>query len=248
MALFEPTSPLSAATDFCFTVADGAVEGASDAFPESGPSTMSSTLGSSLLSDLKRFAHEPGGAELLAVVAAGVRHARAIVMYLQHADKVISLSVLPREQLFHCAVDLCELPAEALARLRLLHVEPELDLMGSRGSALQSATSRLRALGPLLWLLAMHGPRDELLPEVAGPAKYRLAPSWSESGLPIDPLLIPLLQRMRHESSSQQELADWTVPQRVPVRRLLNALYLQHGLIVSRAFSALQRERPARPG
>ena len=248
MALFEPTSPLNAATDFCFTVADGAVEGASETFPDSGPSTVSSTLGSSLLSDLKRFAHEPGGAELLAVVAAGVRHARAIVLYLQHAGSVISLSVLPREQLFHCAIDLCELPPEALARLRLLHVEPELDLMGSRGSPLQPASSRLRALGPLLWLLAMHGPRAELLPEVAGPAKYRLSPTWSESGLPIDPILLPLLQRMRHESSSQQALAEWTVPHRLPVRRRLNALYLQPGLIVSRAFSPFQRgARPRGP-
>ena len=248
MVLFEPTSPSNEATDFCFTLAGSGLDGASDAFPDSGPSTMSSTLGSSLLSDLKRFAHEPGGAELLAVVAAGVRHARALVLYLQHAGTVISLSVLPREQLFHCAIDLCELPPEALARLRLLHVEPELDLMGSRGSPLQPASSRLRVLGPLLWLLAMHGPRAELLPEVAGPAKYRLSPTWSESGLPIDPILLPLLQRMRHESSSQQALADWAAPEHPPVRRLLNALYLQHGLIVSRAFSPFQRDpRPRRP-
>jgi hypothetical protein len=247
VAQFEPTSPSNEATDFCFTQAGSGLDGASDSFLDSGPSTMSSTLGSSLLSDLRRFAHEPGGAELLAVVAAGVRHARALVLYVQHAGAVISLSVLPREQLFHCAVDLCELPAEALARLRLLHVEPELDLIGSRGSPLQSAASRLRALRPLLWLLAMHGPRGELLPEVAGPAKYRLAPTWSESGLPIDPLLLPLLQRMRSDSLSQQELSDWTVAQRLPVRRLLNALYLQSGLIVSRAFSTHQREAKPRP-
>lgn len=115
--VFQPTQAPIRATDFCFTRAGSALGDAADSFLESGPSTMSSTLGSSLLSDLRRFAHEPGGAELLAVlavVAAGV-------------------SVLPREQLFHCTVDLCELPVEALG--------------------------------------------GELLPEVAGPAKYRLAPT-----------------------------------------------------------------------
>jgi hypothetical protein len=245
--VFQPTQPPIPATDFCFTRSGSVLDGAADSFLESAPSTMSSTLGSSLLSDLRRFAHEPGGAELLAVVAAGVRHARALVMYLQHAGAVISVSVLPREQLFHSAVDLCELPIEALGRLRLLHVEPELDLIGKGGgSPLQPQTSRLGPLAPLLWLLAMHGPRSELLPEVAGPAKYRLAPTWSENGLPIDATLLPLLQRMRGEALSLEALADWTVPQRLPVRRLLNALYLQSGLIVTRAFSTAQREPAVR--
>ena len=241
--VFPPTQPPIPATDFCFTQAGSALGDAADSFLESGPSTMCSKLGSSLLSDLRRFAHEPGGAELLAVVAAAVRHARALVMYLQHAGAVISVSVLPREQLFHCTVDLCALPVEALGRLRLLHVEPEIDLLGSRGSPLQPPASRLGPLAPLLWLLALHGPRSELLPEVAGPAKYRLAPTWSENGLPIDATLLPLLQRMRGEALSLEALADWTVPQRLPVRRLLNALYLQSGLIVTRAFSTAQRGR-----
>lgn len=244
--MFNRSPPPIPATDFCFTQAGSALDGATDSFLESGPSTMSSSLGSSLLSDLRRFAHEPGGAELLAVVAAGVRHARAVVMYLQHGGVVISVSVLPREQLFHCAVDLCALPVEALGRLRLLHVEPELDLIGTGGSPLQPPTSLLGPLAPLLWLLALHGPRSDLLPEVAGPVKYRLAPTWSASGLPIDVDLAPLLERMRSDSASLEELADWTVPQRLPVRRLLNALYLQSGLIVTRAFSTTLREPPTR--
>jgi hypothetical protein len=242
----QPSQPPIPTTDFCFTQAGSSLDAVSDPFVDSGPSTMSSTLGASLLSDLRRFAHEPGGAELLAVVAAGVRHARALVLYLQHAGAVISVSVLPREQLFHCAVDLTELSVEALGRLRLLHVEPELELLGHRGSPLQAPTSRLGPLAPLLWLLAMHGPRTELLPEVAGPARYRLAPTWSENGLPIDAALLPLLQRMRGEALSLDGLSDWTVPQRLPVRRLLNALYLQSGLIVTRAFSTAQRNPASR--
>jgi hypothetical protein len=34
-------------------------------------------------------------------------------------------------------------------------------------------------LGPLLWELSLRGSRDELLPEIAGQAAYRITLGWT---------------------------------------------------------------------
>lgn len=202
---------------------------------QSPASAFSSTLGSSLLSDLKRFVDDPDGAELLAVVAAGVRHARALRLQLELHRLRIHLSLLPRDQVHRCSVDLCTLPSHDLGCLRLVHVEPDA-LPGRDAGALHG-----RPLGPLLWALAMHGPRDELLPEIAGRVKYRLAPGTDVQQLDVGDDVQALLHRLWCESSSLEELTDATAVAPARVRRLLNALYLQSGLMISRAFSSRSR-------
>jgi hypothetical protein len=201
------------------------------------PSTFTSTLSPSLLLDLQRFADGGGGAELLPALAASVRHARPLALHLQHGRSVLRLSVFPRDRLFHCALPLCALGHGELARLRLVHLEPESLLApfapdGSHASALEFG-----ALAPLLWLLALHGSRDELLPEIGGTVCYRLSPGLDLRGLPIERRDMPLLQRLRQTPSSMDELIAWSVLDPARVRRLLNALYLQSGLIISRAFT-----------
>lgn len=198
--------------------------------------TFDTTLSSSLLSDLRRFSSDPGGTDTLAVMAASVRHAKPLAVHLQHDHGLIILSVFPREQLFDCATDLCALPHGDLFRLRLVHVEPEDPLEPHEMRNDPARPARFTPLAPLLWLLAMHGSTSDLLPELAGPARYRLSAGLSLAGLPIDPMTLPLLEKMRNRPVSLNELAGWTVLGRPRVRRLLNALYLQSGLMITRAF------------
>jgi hypothetical protein len=187
---------------------------------------------------LRRFSDDPCGTEILAVMAASVRHAKPVAVHLQNGRSVIIASVFPREQLFECKTDLCALAPGELFRLRLVHVEPEDPLESHEAQADAAGPVRFAPLGPLLWLLAMHGATSDLLPELAGPARYRLSASLSLAGLPIDNVTLPLLQRMRSRPASLEELAGWTVLRRPRVRRLLNALYLQSGLMITRAFPA----------
>jgi hypothetical protein len=207
-----------------------------DSLGEPPRNTFDTTLSSSLLSDLRRFSSDPGGTELLAVMAASVRHAKPLAVHLQHDRGLIILSVFPREQLFECAADLCALPHGDLFRLRLVHVEPEVPLEPHELRSEPGRPARFTPLAPLLWMLAMHGSTSDLLPELAGPARYRLSAGLSLAGLPIDNMTMPLLEKMRNRPVSLNELAGWTVLGRPRVRRLLNALYLQSGLMITRAF------------
>ena len=92
-----------------------------------------------------------------------------------------------------------------------------------------------RSLAPLLWELAMRGLRRELLPEIAGPAVYRVAPGLEIDALPASGALTPAIQRLARQGATLKELADWPGMDRERATRLLNALYLQSGLIVSRS-------------
>ena len=237
-----PTLPFADTTQFNPTDAASTIVQDGDSLP---PSTFTTTLSPSLLSDLRRFADEPGGAELLPVLAASVRHARPLALHLQHGRSMVRLSVFPRDQLFHCPLNLCALSHAELARLHLVHVEPEGLLAPFAPDGSPCSTLEFGAMAPLLWQLSLHGARSELLPEIAGTVRYRLAPGASVRGLPVDKCDMALLQRLLGGPASLDELAGWSVLEPARVRRLLNALYLQSGLIISRAFMAPERDAPA---
>jgi hypothetical protein len=44
-----------------------------------------------------------------------------------------------------------------------------------------------------------------------------------------------VMQQMRHEPATLDQLAGWSLLGRYRVKRLLNALYLQSGLVISRS-------------
>jgi hypothetical protein len=94
----------------------------------------------------------------------------------------------------------------------------------------------------LLWALAMRGPRRELLPEIAGPAVYRVSPALDSGSLPISGALRTAIDRLRRQAISLSGLATWPAFNRERAVRLLNALYLQAGLIVSRSHPDAVRE------
>ena len=203
---------------------------------ESGSGTRLSSLSPSLLADLVRFEKGRDPIDVLEVMAAAMRHARRLTVHLQFDERVIPLTLFPQEGLVHCPVNLCEWPAGALQPLRVMHVEPAiLRPPGDPERALVGERDLHHALAPLLWALALQGTRSELLTEIAGPAVYRVAPGLDISALPGNATLRAAVNRLRRQTSPLRELAEWPGLDRDRAARLLNALYLQAGLMISRS-------------
>ncbi len=203
---------------------------------ESGSGTRLSSLSPSLLADLVRFESTRGGIDVLEVLAAGMRHAKRLTVHLQFDERVIPLTLFPQEGVVHCPVKLIDWPAGAQQPLRVMHVEPAiLRPPGDAEPALVGELHLHQPLAPLLWALALQGTRSDLLTEIAGPAVYRVAPGLDVSGLPGNPALRAAVSRLRRQATPLRELAEWPGLDRERATRLLNALYLQAGLIISRS-------------
>ena len=193
-------------------------------------------LSPSLQADLQRADQRGGISETVEVIAACVRHSSRVTIYLQCAGRVLPLSVFPHERLVHCPMDLGEFVERHLAQARVMHVEPAVVRPPGDAERELIGESRLyHPLTPLLWALAMRGPRRELLPEIAGPAVYRVAPGLDVASLPASSVLKAAIERLRPQAANLQEIASWPALDRERAARLLNALYLQSGLIVSRS-------------
>ena len=211
---------------------------------EAGASKLSS-LNPSLLQDLMRFDTDERageGLELLEVLAACLRHGRALLVHLQDGDRVVPLTVFPAERLVHCPVDADAMVESGATALRVLHVEPALLRPPGHPQRERVGEPRChRPLDPLLWTLALHGAREELLPEIAGPAGYRVAPSLEIGALRVGGALAAAVQRLQRATWSLREIAEWPGLDRARAMRLLNALYLQAALIVTRTHPAAAR-------
>lgn len=198
-----------------------------------------SGLGPSLLQDLMRFEESGHPAELLEVIAAGLRHARNLLIHLQAEERVLPLTIFPQERLAHCPLPLGELLQLRLAELQVLHVEPAvLRPPGSMERALVGELRLYHPLDTLSWELAMRGAREALLPEIAGSVAYRISPALALERLPLTGVLLAVVRRLQQRSTNLRELAASPGLDRGRACRLLNALYLQAGLIVSRTHPA----------
>lgn len=204
--------------------AGAADEGAS----ESG---VLSTLSGSLRQDLHRFIDSAMQADLLPVIAASVRHVRPVAMLVGLAGRSSALVIDPRSQTFLCDTDLSSLAAPDLGSLRLERVDA-----GSQPRA-PHGTLRPGPLAELLWRVALYGSTDELLPEIGGRAMYRAATSMRLPGAILSPEHLRVLARLTGTPASLAELQD-LVADGAQVRRVLNALYLQGSLIVTRLMTA----------
>jgi hypothetical protein len=195
-----------------------------------------SSLSPSMQADLARFEQDGGSSEILEIMAACVRHAKRLTMQLQFSDRVVPLSVFPNERLVHCPMDLAELIENVLPELRVLHVEAAvLGVPGDSHTAMVGEPQFYSALSPVLWELAMRGLRSELLPEIAGAAVYRVAPGLDVDQLPAKGAALAATLRLRRQPASLRDIAGWPGLDRPRAARLLNALYLHAGLIVSRS-------------
>lgn len=209
------------------------------------PTTRLSSLSPSLLQDLLRFEVAGDGRPLgvLDVLAASVRHARALAVHLQCEDHVVTLTVFPRERLVHCPLSIDELMRRRLAELQVLHVEPAiLRPPGDRERSLVGEAHLYSALAPVTWALALHGSRDDLLPEIAGQAAYRVAPAVDVADLGLTGAADAAVRRLQRQTTNLREIAEWPGFDRERAMRLLNALYLQAALIVSRTHPAATNE------
>ena len=120
------------------------------------------------------------------------------------------------------------------------NVEPALhpDTIAIRSGRADNQT----ALAPVLWAMAMRGAREALLPEIAGQAAYRVAPGVSFDGLDLPAVLARCITRLRRQTCNLREICEWPGIDRSRAQRLLNAVYLQAGLIISRTHPAATNE------
>jgi hypothetical protein len=191
-------------------------------------------LDKSLMQDLQRFdtSTRTGthmGLEVLEVVAAAVRHARALRLLLEHDGLVLPLTVMPRERVVHAPLPLAQWGLLRWSTLKVLQVEP---------AEADAPVGHLAPLGLVLWALALHGSRAELLPEIAGPVAYRIAPSTDFSSLDLAGTLASAVTRLRRQTTPLGEISAWPGLDRERAMRLLNGIYLQSGLIITRSHPA----------
>lgn len=191
--------------------------------------TRLSALNPSLLQDLMRFEriNNPGdGLDALEVLAAALRHGRALLMHLQFDYRVIPITVRPVDRALLGPLTLEQLLELRLPDLRVLRVEPAPE---RPSEGLQHAP-----LGPLLWEMALRGSREALLPEIAGVAAYRVTPGADLSALQLGGSLAAAVARLRLQATPLKDVAAWPGFDRGRATRLLNALYLQSALMVTR--------------
>lgn len=205
--------------------------------------TRLSSLNPSLRQDLLRFEQKGRQSELLEVMAGAVRHSHAITVQLQLGDHVLALTVFPVHRLVHCQLPMAQFFELQLIDLEVLRVEkatlPMPDLKTLSRSTVQP---HFAPLGKLLWELALRGSRDELLPEIAGQAAYRITPTLDLSTLELTGSLASACEKLKRQTTSLREIADWPGFDRERAMRMLNGLYLQAGLMISRTHPAATNE------
>ena len=121
-------------------------------------------------------------------------------------------------------------------RLRNPYIDPmSLRPPGDAAHERVGNPAHYRALPPLLWSLAMHGPGAHLLAAIAGRAAYRLAPGVVVAAGTLPGALGPALMRLRTEIAPLDAIARWPGMDRDRAVRLLNGAYLSGSLMVLRS-------------
>jgi hypothetical protein len=211
---------------------------------ERAATSMPGALSPSLLDDLRRFNRDGVQGELLEVMAASLRHCQDLRVQLEYGRRRFSLTLFPAHRLV-----LSPLPLPALLCLRLPElfvwgVEPAIALPPGDDGQLQpgAGLAHLGSLDLLSWELALRGARGELLPEVPAFAAYRIPPGIALQGRGIQGPMAAAVHRLKRQSVNLRELSGWSGFDRERAMRLLNALYLQSALMVSRSHPAAQAE------
>ncbi len=201
----------------------------------SGPTVLPTTL----LADLRRLDADPQSSDMLEVVAACIRHREPALLCLQHEELVWPVTLFPEEGLYHSPRDLAAASIDGLSRLRLLTAEPPgVRPPGHWMHERVGLAEMYRPLPPLLWLLALQGPRRELLADIAGPAAYRFVPTGSRQHPQATGALRSAVDRLLRESATVREMARWPGMSEERANRALNGLYLSGQLLVTRARAA----------
>lgn len=205
-------------------------------------------LPTTLLADLRKIGAENNAADALEVMAACLRHREPALLCLRHESVVWPVTIFPSQELYHSPRDMALATPAGLAALTVLSTEPPgVRAPGHWMSERVGNVEHYRPLAPLVWRLALQGPRSTLLDEIAGPAAYRFAASRLDDVPAPTGALGSALERLRHETVPLRQIAAWPGMSVERASRLLNALYLASALIVSRAAPSA-REEPRRAG
>jgi hypothetical protein len=201
--------------------------------------TRLTSLNPSLMQDLLRFerGHRPGeGLDALEVLAAALRHGHPLLVHLQLEYRVIPLMVWPAERQVRSPLPLTRILEMRLPDLRVLRVAPTSHRDGRDGP--EETPQYVLPMGPLLWELALRGSREALLPEIAGVAAYRVVPGADLQVLDLNGSLAAAVTRLGRQATALSEIASWPGFDRERAMRMLNGLYLQSALMVSRSHPA----------
>ena len=201
--------------------------------------TRLTSLTPSLMADLQRFGSDSGagGLDMLAMLAASVRHGRALraVVHVEHHQ--VPITLFPTARVAHSPLPMVQLLAGRLQDWRLLQVAPA--QMKTPGAAeLQALVHNYTPLPLLLWAVAQRGARESLLPEIAGTAAYRVTPSADLKLLDLTGTVLAAVERLRRHTTNLREIASWPGFDKGRAQRLINGLYLQAALLVSRTHPA----------
>jgi len=201
-------------------------------------------LPTTLVADLRRLKRDATTDDVLEVVAACMRHRESALLCLQHEQLVWPVTLFPAQMLYHSPRDFAEASMAGLASMTVISTEPPgLRPPGHWMHERVGLAQQYRPLEPLLWILAMQGPRNTLLSEIGGRAAYRLIPNRTTGERPTAPgALGPALQRLQRQSASLREIAAWPGLSTERASRMLNGLYLCSSLMVTRTHPAAREE------
>jgi hypothetical protein len=204
-----------------------------------GPTLLPSTL----MADLRQIEQDLQEGDVLEVIAACIRHREPALLCLQHEQLVWPITVFPDERLYHSPRDMAGASADGLAALRVLTVEPPgVKPPGHWMHERVGQAECYRQLAPLLWTMALNGPRRTLLSEIGGTAAYRVVDRTAIENLNAPGALGSAIERLRRESVSMRDVARMPGMNIERAARLLNALYLTSSLMVTRTNPAARSE------
>lgn len=199
----------------------------------------STTLSAPLNAELTRLERGHRETQVLDVVAACLRQGESALLLLRLKGLVWPLTLFPKAGLYHLSRPIVDALKSGNADLEVIGVEPAgirppgpLDPMPIDGS------SHFRVLPPLLWALALHAPQVRLLDDIGGRAAYRIAAGFDAGDVAHSGALASALRRLRLEVASLQDIAGWPGMDTDRAARLLDAIYLQGGLMVLRTHAA----------
>jgi hypothetical protein len=204
-----------------------------------GPTLLPTTL----LAELEKLERNPLGIDVLEMLGACMRHREAALLCLQHDELVWPITVFPMHGVYHSPKDMNTASISGLAALKVLTAEPPgVQPPGHWERERVSQSDQYRPLVPLLWFLALNGPRVTLLNEINGPAAYRALAGRGNHHPTLSGTMGSALERLHHASVSLKQITAWPGMTQERASRLLNGLYLISDLMITRAHHAARDE------
>jgi hypothetical protein len=205
-----------------------------------GPTVLPTTL----LAELHRPGVDALQGDVLEALAAILRQRESALLYLRRGPRVWPLTVFAACDLYHLPRPLAP-EGEGLGDLTLLAIDPPgLRPPGHYQHERIGRPECYRPLAPLLWQLALHGPRERPLAAIGGTVAYRaLGTAAAVAAVAgVGGATGAALERLRRETASLRDVAGWPGMSVARAARLVNALYLAQALRVVHAHPAARPE------